>query len=343
MGWSPDSNHVLRDTGRNAPLNAGQDSVLTEEGPPQPGRISGPPHTGPQEENGSQRSRIGVVHLVRAANGIAPLRRFLESFRLHPPGVSCDLVLVFKGFHGNKVPPEYIESLRETPHIKFFVGDTGYDILPYFKTARHFPHDAFCFMNSFSVILGDGWLGRLHAHLQEPDVGLVGATGSWQSIYSDSLKWHQQRIPLWKRAVVVPWKLYLKKRFDPFPNFHVRTTAFMISREAMLKIRHGRIRTKMAAWIFESGKNGLTKQILATNKRALIVGRNGRAYRMEEWSRSGTFWQGRQENLLVADKQTQRYDQGDQKERDYLEAYAWWDPAGQQSEINGRDPGSECQ
>lgn len=87
----------------------------------------------------------------------------------------------------------------------------------------------------------------------------------------------------------------------------------------------------MSAWIFESGKDGLTKQILAAGKRVLIVGRDGRAYEKEEWIRSGIFWQGKQENLLVDDKQTQRYAQGDERECEYLRSYAWWDPMGPES------------
>ena len=59
--------------------------------------------------------------------------------------------------------------------------------------------------------------------------------------------------------------------------------------------------------------------------RVVIVGRDGKAYEKEEWNRSGIFWQGEQENLLVADKQTLRYQFGDERERRYLRHFAWWD------------------
>jgi len=276
-------------------------------------------------------ANLAVVHLVRAANGVEPFRRFVASYRSHTPGIQCDLLIVFKGFPGNKVPSEYHVILEDTPHLTYFVGDSGYDILPYFRTAERYRHDAFCFLNSFSIILDNGWLRKLYTHLSESNVGIVGATGSWQSIYSDSLKWRRQGVPSWKRALATPFRMYLKAHFDPYPNYHVRTTAFMISRDTMLGIRHGGIRTKMSAWIFESGKDGLTKQILAAGKRVLIVGRDGRAYEKEEWIRSGIFWQGKQENLLVDDKQTQRYAQGDERECEYLRSYAWWDPMGPES------------
>jgi hypothetical protein len=234
-------------------------------------------------------------------------------------------MIIYKGFPENQVHPEYTRVLRDLPYIEFFVDDTGFDILPYFKAAQHFPYDYFCFLNSYSVILHGDWLRNLHTHIKENNMGVAGATGSWQSIYSGSIEWKQRGFPLWKRILGTPWKLFLKMYFDPFPNYHLRTTAFMISKEVMGKIRHGKIRTKMAAWRFESGKNSMTKQVLEMGMRVVIVGKDGKAYEKEEWNRSRIFWQGEQENLLVADKQTLRYQLGDERERNYLRRFAWWD------------------
>ena len=270
-------------------------------------------------------SRICVAHLVRRKNGIGPFLRFIQAYTSHPPGIPCDLVIIYKGFPKNQVPPEYTRVLGDIPHIAYFIDDTGFDILPYFKAAKDFSYEYFCFLNSYSVILHEGWLRNLHTHIQGNNVGVAGATGSWQSIYSGSIEWKQRGFPLWKRILGAPWKMFLKMYFDPFPNYHLRTTAFMISRDMMGKIRHGNIRTKMAAWRFESGKNSMTKQVLEMGMRVVIVGRNGKAYDKEEWNGSGIFWQGEQENLLVADKQTLRYQLGDERERRYLRHFAWWD------------------
>ena len=110
----------------------------------------------------------------------------------------------------------------------------------------------------------------------------------------------------------------------------------MISKKLMGKIRHGNIRTKMAAWRFESGKNSMTKQVLEMGMRVVIVGRDGKAYEKEEWNRSGIFWQGEQENLLVADKQTIRYQFGNERERRYLRHFAWWDKLEPHQETTSR-------
>jgi hypothetical protein len=57
--------------------------------------------------------------------------------------------------------------------------------------------------------------------------------------------------------------------------------------------------------------------------RPVLVGRDGRVYEMQEWDRSDTFRQSRQENLLIADNQTDAYDQASAAERAALAGHAW--------------------
>ena len=59
------------------------------------------------------------------------------------------------------------------------------------------------------------------------------------------------------------------------------------------------------------------------NLEVLLVGRDGRSYRKEEWSRSKTFRLDNQQNLLVADNQTRQYDQADLETRKHLTRLAW--------------------
>jgi hypothetical protein len=61
--------------------------------------------------------------------------------------------------------------------------------------------------------------------------------------------------------------------------------------------------------------------------RPLVVGRNGEAYEKERWHLADTFRQGSQENLLVADNQTDRYAQADAATRAELSRCAWGEHA----------------
>lgn len=115
--------------------------------------------------------------------------------------------------------------------------------------------------------------------------------------------------------------------FDPFPAPHLRTNAFLIRRDVMLNLRVKRIRTKLDAYAFESSKSSLTNQLQRAGLKALVAGKDGRAYEEDDWPGSETFCQGEQRNLLVADNQTRGYTNGNPRQRLFLSRFAWGDRA----------------
>jgi hypothetical protein len=120
------------------------------------------------------------------------------------------------------------------------------------------------------------------------------------------------------------WTKYRNRQhFPPFPNYHIRTNAFMIRRDTLLKLRVSRFRTKVDAWRFESGRHSMTRQVLAMGLRPLVVGRDGLAYEKERWFESGTFRSKGQENLLVADNRTGEYDAATAEQRELMSRRVW--------------------
>lgn len=270
---------------------------------------------------GTRLAEIAVAHLVRWNNSPEVLRRFVESYRRHRAGIDHELLIILKGFR-DEVPPEISGALRDCPHATFRVPDDGFDIGAYFRAARQCDHRHFVFLNSYSRILCDDWLAKMARHVMRDDVGAVAATGSWQS--SNALARRRQK----QRSVVRRWLFKLKEpfiteHFAPFPNAHLRTNAFMASREVLSRIRVGPLRTKMDAFVFESGLNGFTAQVLAMSLRILVVGCDGRGYEIEEWPESRTFRNHDHGNLLVADNQTDLFEQASAAEREDLATRAW--------------------
>jgi hypothetical protein len=80
---------------------------------------------------------------------------------------------------------------------------------------------------------------------------------------------------------------------------------------------------KFSAYKFESGIEGMTNQVLRLGLRVLVVGRDGQGYPPELWHASNTYWQSRQENLLVADNQTDVYLTSDPAWAAELSFHAW--------------------
>lgn len=281
---------------------------------------------------------ICVAHLVRAKNGIQPLQIFLETYGRNRGGVEHDFLIIFKGFPGEKEPAEYEQQLADYPHRSLFVDDFGYDITSYFIAAQNLEYPYFCFLNSYSLILDENWLIKMYRYISENDVGLVGATGSYESIYSDFAEQYRimMTIPSYRRLdrrLRMCFRLtQYKSYFLRFPNYHIRTNAFMIRGPLMKKIRLRKIQTKMDAWRHESGKDSLTQQVLQMNLRVLVVGKDGRGYEKEEWFQSNTFWQGNQGNLLIADNQTNEYSKGDFEAKRRHSRLAWGNNANPSAE-----------
>jgi hypothetical protein len=283
--------------------------------------------------------RIALVHLVRRRNDIEPFRRFLASYRAHDPGMEHDLAVIFKGFRSAAQCAPYRELLAALPHRELDVPDRGYDITAYWMAAERLDYGHFCFLNSFSTVRAPGWLESLYRAVAAPGIGVAGTTGSYQSLHPAPLKYYlaiskqiRHRGPVKDFIMSLPFahqvnllrrKLQTAAHFREFPNYHVRTNSFIIGREIMRAALRKPIRTKMDAYRFESGRHSLTTQVLSAGMNAIVVGANGGQYAKEAWHLSETFWQGRQQNLLVEDNQTRQYDEGSGEVRHILSTLAW--------------------
>ncbi len=301
-------------------------------------------------------SRPCVVHLVRAANGPVPFDAFLDAVDRHPPGIECDVVLAMKGFERARDADPYLERARHLSPEALFFSDEGLDLGVYFAVAAQLKRDRYCFLNSYSEPLVESWLTKLDQALSQSDVGLVGATGSWASTRS----WvaYSLRLPSAYRAVLPQrrvaregfrsidleregvetrsgvdslWvKLSVLSRmpeqilaFRPFPAYHIRTNAFMVSHATLAGLHLHPVRGKFDAYLLENGRRSITRQVQDLGLRTLVVDRAGDTYDHDDWHRSNTLWQGIQEGLLVADNQTRSYIAGDASRRRLLSSFAW--------------------
>lgn len=143
---------------------------------------------------------VAVVYLARAAEGLGPVMAFADSYRAMPAGADHELIVVVKG----EATPD-VKSGLEAAFARIacrFVGmaDTGFDLDAYAEAARRLPHAHVCFLNTFSIVLAAQWLRYLYTEALRPGVGLVGATGSFESNH-DSLRFMQQVV--WRHARIV--------------------------------------------------------------------------------------------------------------------------------------------
>lgn len=324
-------------------------------------------------------SDVAVVYLVRFAEGRKPVATFITSYLRHPAGLAHDFVVIKKGFRpGRTKLDKILDPLH--PHA-IAVSDDGFDISAYAYAAAHLPHRHVVFLNTFSEIVSDHWLQKLHTALQDPTIGAAGATGSYESLRSSMKRFNkgwwlfENRIspaPTGLRSAMrfvrklLPRRLgndiatkvisyfvasakkpnydrSLDDRFESFweqgirpggafeylsampafPNPHIRSNAFMIERSLFLDMVPRKIQDKKASYLFESGPDGLTQQILRRGQKVVVVGADGARYDMDQWVNSGTFRQGDQYNLLIRDNQTRSFDSMSRSDKAALAAMTW--------------------
>lgn len=273
----------------------------------------------------SAQATVALVFLVRAIEGIDPIARFLAAYERRPAGTPHELVALLKGHSSASLPESYRALLEAYRARAVFTPDVGFDVDAYWSTARALDHERFCFLNSHSEPLVEGWLARLIDALSLPGVGLVGATGSYESHYSQMAR--SGSLISWRRPLRrVRWAMHMvshRAHFAPFPNCHLRTTAFAMSARVMRLVRFRPTRSKYDAYRFESGRDGLTAQVKKMGLETLVVGADGTAYPPRLWPESATFRAGKQRNLLVADNHTRMFASADEATRNEMHRAAW--------------------
>jgi len=268
---------------------------------------------------------IGVFHLARAKNGTKPFEDFIRSYRLHPAGIPHDFTIIYKGFENTNDAAEWERLVADIPHRLIHVSDGGFDLRAYRIAAEQSENEFVYFLNSFSEILGDDWLKKTFVVMNQPGVGIVGATGSWESMLTNALVDFNE-IP--SSSILERLKGFIRFKsckwcFNPFPNPHIRTNAFLMRRKIMLSVWPEKIRTKRGAYLFENGRNSLTNRLGRIGLEARVVGNDGNSYKPKEWDRSRTFRCQDAENLLVGDNQTRLFADATPEQRNHLKQLCW--------------------
>ena len=288
-------------------------------------------HTNASVANDARSNALGLVHLVWAPLGPEPLRAFLRSYQDHPPGIDHELAIVFNGAatsdpdgsrsHGGGAlsHEDLLAELAGIRHRLIVLDRPVFDLAAYGLAARALPHPRMCFLNSYSVVLADDWLAILARALDHPHTGLAGASASWES----QSRWIRGRARYW------PYQLArlrgARRDYPRFPNPHIRSTAFMIDRANVIAMNLDAAQDKRDTYLLESGRRSITRQILERGLRAVVAGRDGRAYGVKDWAASRTYRSGEQDNLLVADRRTADWRAASPQLRRRLSRDAWGD------------------
>jgi len=283
---------------------------------------------------------LALVYLSYIPFGTEYLISFLNSYTNKKAGVEHKLVILFNGHQTEDEIKPFLEILNNSGvPFEYKVSPEKFDIGSYFYAAANLSTEYIAFVNTYSLILNDNWLLYLYQNLTKTGVGCVSATGSWsdyphndeyRSIIKDFLRLNFSLNKL-KKAI------FFRFNFFPVVKPHLRTNAFMIKRTIFLNLKFGLVKprilntftnysgTKLKSLCFEHGNTGMTNQIIQLGLRPLLVNKHGAGYEIKEWREARTFWTNDQENLLVRDNQTMKYELADKQRKNELIYAAWGD------------------
>lgn len=274
---------------------------------------------------------IAVIYIARKSNaGLISLMRFTESIAQYSAGIKYELIIIAKGWENDSVEFHRVQTIGKSIGAEVVIlPDEGYDWGVYFRIARILKHPKICFFNSHSAISSDNWLLYLESALNLEGVGIAGATGSYGS-WSFSFPYLNKDL---KSFVLYPFRVIKSLLMSllhfgdslSFPCLHLRSNAFITRRESFLEFSdNSKIpKNKRGAHALESGLHSLTSFFHNKGLRAVVVGKNGKAYLPDEWPASQTFRVPGQSNLLVCDNQTNNYEVANVALKRRLEWAAW--------------------
>lgn len=244
-----------------------------------------------------------VVYLAWTPYGVGYAESFLESYREHDAGTPHRLLLLLAGAEEDRTP--WRRLFASVEHEALEVGE-GVDLGHYRAAVDGVAAQRYCFLNTVTTVLEGDWLGRLERALLASEVGMVGATGSYET-----------------PNAVRPGPLRrLRPGFERFPNPHLRTNGFAMERSLLIELDWPAKLTRTEAVLLEGGSASLTRQVRERGLQTLVVGRDG-AYPSERWRESATFRCGGQSNLLLSDNRTRHYAEAGPLVRRGLAWLAW--------------------
>jgi hypothetical protein len=278
--------------------------------------------------------KISVIYLAYIPFKESYLSNFVNSYKKYDSGITHELIILFNG-HNDLVEVDPFITILNESNISYniFYSPEKFDIASYFYISKLLKSKYVCFLNTYSEIQNNKWLLYYYNGIEKINIGCVSATAAWGDYsHDDEFKHLLNNI---STITILKFKKLFIYYFNFYPKVkaHLRTNAFIINRKLFLSLNFEKVRPKLLNLIinishnkikslcFEHGKNSLSNQLKKLNLNLLVVDRNGNLYEEQDWYNSCTFWSSKQENLLISDNQTKKYDLSHQK---YNYTYAAW-------------------
>ena len=266
-----------------------------------------------------------VVYLAYEPFGKKYLESFLEFYIKFDSGFDHDLLICFKQFKKKNL--DEWKKILNNKFVDFieFNDDfekNDFDIGSYLRVAKKYPDRLILFLNTYTVPITKNWLKIYINHYERKTV--IGATGSMASLSSQFFNFFYNQHTKFKQ---IRWGLKHLMHVQLFPNPHIRTTAFFLHAKDFLSLNYNaeKFIKKIETNYFESGRNGLSNQLIKKGFKLIIVNSDNNGFDIDTWKKSETFCLGNQSKLIFKDKRTDEYKNADNFEKIKRTKFCWGD------------------
>ncbi|MBD1174746.1 hypothetical protein IDH32_05140 [Pelagibacterales bacterium SAG-MED01] len=259
-----------------------------------------------------------VCYLFTSFDEHSSLKNFIINYKNYKSGINHKLVICFKLFKNHEIKElkNFLINLEYTSFIDpITIND--FDFGSYKRVAEKYPQNQILFLNSHSYPICENWLLKLINYSN--DNTLIGTSASNESILDS--------IILKKKYKIISHifkKVYLKKRFQVFPNPHIRTSSFLLYGEKFLDyMNNKKIVSKQDTWEIESGKNSLFNHFKDNNYNVYIINSDGNKFEEKDWKLSETYNYFKQSKSIISDKHTRKYEALDDSDKFLSRMKVW--------------------
>lgn len=281
---------------------------------------------------------IEVVYLAylneKIGYGISEVEKFLESYNAHPAGIEHKLIILATNWTDRNLFKKLCELTEANNAQIIELPSDGLDFGAYFRFTKKSKADYIFFLGSSINILADNWLINSYQSFKDSKVKLAGPMGSWESpeylITKNFLNLINSSVNFYFKVKKIIRFIfsnfrYIKLKPLEFPNYHIRTSAFMIERNIFLNyIKETKFpKTKYDTYQIEHGRKSLTKFVLNNGYNAVVVNSEGEIFDPENWIESQTFRTLKDCKSYFSDKQTRLYQEANIRKKRKLQILAW--------------------
>tara|TARA_B100001057_G_scaffold280940_1_gene281345 strand:- start:1981 stop:2796 length:816 start_codon:yes stop_codon:yes gene_type:complete len=246
--------------------------------------------------------KILVCYLITKFDEKNSLKNFLKKYQEMQSGINHELLICYKFLNQKEITiiRNILKDLNFIEYIdQHIIND--FDIGSYGRISKNFPSRLIFFLNGNSFPNCHNWLKIIADNYEENSI--IGTSASNLSLYS-SLK-----LKKFYKFFTYFFRLYkYKKKFDKFPNPHLRTNGFLINSDDFNHYMIDKnINNKEDSWAIESGKKSLTNFFKNKKFNIYVVNSKGNKFSEIDWKLSETFNYHKQDKYIISDNQIRKY------------------------------------